>query len=760
MGADANRKHVRRLPFRRRKDARMAEADEIAALEARIQAGAPPAGSNPLASSLLSEEKDAAPYAGAKLFQHLPISDRTKRGLADAKFTHMTAIQRAALPHAFCGRDVLGAAKTGSGKTLAFLIPVVERLFRMQWGAMDGVGALIISPTRELAVQIFDELRKVGKHHGLSGGLLIGGRKDVDSEKECVNRLNILVCTPGRLLQHMDETPNFDCSQLQVLVLDEADRILDMGFANTLNAIVAQLPKQRQTLLFSATQTRSVKDLARLSLKDPEYLAVHAESAAATPARLQQTAMIVSLDEKIDMLWSFIKTHLQSKTLIFLSSCKQVKFVYESFKRLRPGVPLKCLHGRMKQTQRMVVFFKFCEEKHSILFATDIAARGLDFPAVDWVVQVDCPEDVPSYIHRVGRTARYTSGGRSVIFLSPSETKMIAELQAAKIPIKVIKANHAKVQRVSGPLAGLLSKDPDLKYMAQRAFVTYIRSIHIRGDKEIFDVTKLPLEEYAVSLGLPTTPRIRFLKKGTKKTNIEYVAHDGRQGGDDNEGLESVMVSEVQVEQAHDMKPFVDSPGDKLLTKKRTRDEQDVSATKGEDSLGTRLNKKKKLKINLNRPAGKRFVFDEEGNAVPPLAAFAKEGSSDQDENTTGDPQKLLKEAAQERYKKLKQEMQKRDKEDKLLEKQRLRDKRNKKKQRGRPTDDEGNGLAAEDYVSEGETQQGKILPNKRYFSNDSTDESEGASKREEEREAYSELGNLSLSIQESIALRMLKSRG
>ncbi|KAH7447585.1 hypothetical protein KP509_01G112700 [Ceratopteris richardii] len=517
---------------RRHKDGRMDEAKEISQLEARLSTGAPAPGTNPLAHSIPPQQEkvsdEVAPFVGAKLFEQLPISNRTKRSLADAKFINMTAIQRAALPHALCGRDVLGAAKTGSGKTLAFLIPVVEKLYRLQWGSMDGVGAIIISPTRELAVQIFEELRKVGKHHNLSGGLLIGGRKDIDSEKGRVNRLNILVCTPGRLLQHMDETPNFDCTQLQVLVLDEADRILDMGFANTLNAIVTQLPKQRQTLLFSATQTKSVKDLARLSLKDPEYLAVHAESAVATPARLRQTAIIVHLNEKIDMLWSFIKSHLQSKTLVFLSSCKQVKFVHESFKRLRPGVPLKCLHGRMKQTQRMAVFFKFCEEKHSILFATDIAARGLDFPAVDWVVQVDCPEDVASYIHRVGRTARYTSGGCSVIFLSPSEEKMIDELQASKIPIKVTKPNRDKIQPVSGALAGLLSKDPDLKYMAQRAFVTYLRSVHLRGNKEIFDITKLPLDEYALSLGLPTTPRIRFLKKGIGNAlkNAKYKIDD------------------------------------------------------------------------------------------------------------------------------------------------------------------------------------------------------------------------------------------
>ncbi|KAI5064698.1 hypothetical protein GOP47_0019393 [Adiantum capillus-veneris] len=737
---------------RGRKDGRMAEAEEIAQLEARLSAGAPAPGSNPLAHSLPLQNQQPsdgaalAPFVGAKLFQQLPLSERTKRGLTEAKFTHMTAIQRAALPHGLCGRDVLGAAKTGSGKTLAFLIPAVEKLFRMQWGAMDGVGALIISPTRELAVQIFEELRKVGKHHSLSGGLLIGGRKDVDSEKGRVNKLNILVCTPGRLLQHMDETPNFDCSQLQVLVLDEADRILDMGFANTLNAIVTQLPKQRQTLLFSATQTKSVKDLARLSLKDPEYLAVHAESAVATPARLQQTAMIVPLNEKMDTLWSFIKTHLQSKTLVFLSSCKQVKFVLESFKRLRPGVPLKCLHGRMKQTQRMVVFFKFCEEKHSVLFATDIAARGLDFPAVDWVVQVDCPEDVPSYIHRVGRTARYTSGGRSVIFLSPSEAKMIEELQAAKIPIKVIKPNRDKIQAVSGPLAGLLSKDPDLKYMAQRAFITYIRSIHIRGDKEIFDVTKLPLDEYSLSLGLPTTPRIRFLKKGmgTVSENVKLKHDDDAHTENDKDSDQSPFGTDEKVS--------VDLHGEKLLTKKRPVKEENEQEPKVEDSLGTRINKKKKLKINPNRPAGKRFVFDDEGNALPPLAAFSK-GSSDE-ELLTKDPGVSLKEAAQERYQRLKLEMQKRDKEDKLLEKRRLQDKRNKKKQRSRPSENE-NGLNAEEDDLSNERLQSGLPAQKKYFADDSFDESD---LEVEDREAKTNVHvhSLSLSAQESLALRML----
>ena len=185
----------------------------------------------------------------------------------------MTDIQSKSIPISLKGKDVLGAARTGSGKTLAFLIPILERLYRAKWGPNDGLGALIISPTRELAIQIFDVLRKMGCFHTYSAGLVIGG-KDLKQEQDRLSRMNILVATPGRLLQHMDQTIGFDASNVQLLVLDEADRILDMGFANTLNAIVENLTKDRQTLLFSATQTKKVKDLARLSLKEPEYVAV------------------------------------------------------------------------------------------------------------------------------------------------------------------------------------------------------------------------------------------------------------------------------------------------------------------------------------------------------------------------------------------------------------------------------------------------------------------------------------------------------
>lgn len=218
--------------------------------------------------------------------------------------------------------------------------------------------------------------------------------------------MNLLVCTPGRLLQHLDETPGFECSGLMVLVLDEADRILDLGFQAALSGIAAGLPTERQTLLFSATQTKDVRALARLSLRSPQYIGVSQWSTTATPTKLLHHFMVLPAEQKIDTLYSFVRTHLQAKTLIFLSSCKQVQYLHGVFSALRPGVPLLCLHGRQKQMKRLAIYTDFCAKKHGVLLATDVAARGLDFPHVQWVVQADCPEDVATYIHRAGRTAR------------------------------------------------------------------------------------------------------------------------------------------------------------------------------------------------------------------------------------------------------------------------------------------------------------------------------------------------------------------
>lgn len=733
------------------KQKRLTELQEIELLESWIEFGKPDSGSNPL--SLAPPPSNApigridgdsfSPYAGCDRFDRLPLSQKTIDGLKKSEYVTMTEIQRASLPHSLCGRDILGAAKTGSGKTLAFLIPVLEKLYRLRWGPEDGVGSIIISPTRELTGQLFDVLKSVGKYHSFSAGLLIGGRKDVGMEKEHVNELNILVCTPGRLLQHMDETPNFDCSQLQVLVLDEADRILDVGFKKALNAIISQLPKHRQTLLFSATQTKSVQDLARLSLKDPEYLSVHEESATATPNRLQQTAMIVPLDQKLDMLWSFIKAHLNSRILVFFASRKQVKFVFEAFKKLRPGIPLKCLHGKMNQQKRMGIYSQFCESR-SVLFSTDVASRGLDFnKGVDWVIQVDCPEDVAAYIHRVGRTARYHSEGRSVLFLVPSETEMLKKLEVAKIPIHLIKANTKRLQQVSKLLQDLLVKYNDMRYLAQKAFITYLRSIHKQGDKEVFDVMKLPVEEFSVSLGLPMNPKVRFLNQKTKSKLMPAETSLHLPEISDEENLSEIPRSKEVTVGSKELEV------DKGFLLTESPDEAEGQATEIEAvGLGTRVTKKKKLKINVHRPVGSRVVFDEEGNTLPPLAKIA-------DRDSGNDLLQLDK--VKERYAKLREEMKPRDKEDKLLHRQRLKDKRMKEKMKMKSRRSEEEYEEDEEDLSGSDAEAAAARKSKRskiYFDSDN---SENEGEGNEDKVKFS-AESISLAEQEALALKLLNS--
>ncbi|KAF2422377.1 P-loop containing nucleoside triphosphate hydrolase protein [Tothia fuscella] len=448
-------------------------------------------------------------------FTDLPLSGPTKEGLKGAHFVTLTDIQAKAIPLALKGADILGAAKTGSGKTLAFLIPILENLYRDQCIGRDaGLGAMVIAPTRELAIQIFEVLKKVGGKGGHlhSAGLLIGG-KPFQDEQNALAGMNIVICTPGRMLQHLSQTSSFNADSLKMLVLDEADRILDMGFQKDVDAIIDYLPRERQTLLFSATQTKRVADLARLSLQDPEYISVHEAASKATPTNLQQNYILTPLSEKLNVLWSFIQSSKKSKILVFMSSAKQVRFVYEAFCKMQPGISLLHIHGRQKQTARLEITTKFAAAKMACLFATDVAARGLDFPAVDWVVQVDCPEDADTYIHRVGRTARYNREGRAVLFLDPSEEEgMLKRLEQKKVPIEAIKVKQKKQQSITNQLANLCFKDPQLKYLAQKAFTSYAKSIYIQKDKDIFQLDKLGLEEFATSLGLPGAPRIKFMK--------------------------------------------------------------------------------------------------------------------------------------------------------------------------------------------------------------------------------------------------------
>ncbi|CAF2142988.1 unnamed protein product [Rotaria magnacalcarata] len=544
-------------------------------------------------------------------FKDFPLSQKTLDGLVKADFKNPTDIQREAIGVALQGHDILGAAMTGSGKTLAFLIPVLECLYRARWTSNDGLGILIISPTRELAYQTFEVLKKIGQFHDFSAALIIGG-KDLKGEQERINRTNIIVCTPGRLLQHFDETWNFSCENLKMLIIDEADRTLDMGFAETMKSIVSNLPKERQTMLFSATQTKSIRELALVSLEKPVYISVHEKSNTSTPTNLTQSYIVCEVPQKISLLWSFIKNHLKSKMIVFIQSCKQVKFLYNVVCKLRPGLPVLALYGTMGQMKRMSVYDEFCRKQHACLFATDIAARGLDFPSINWVIQFDCPPDANTYIHRVGRTARFQHGGEALLILTAREEQgMIKQLEDKKAPIKKIEVNPNYIHDLTPKLQALCAQFPELKEEAKRAFTSYLRSLILMGNRKVFDVKSIDIEAFASALGLEIAPKVRFIKKGQKQeqsTNGDSKSLADDKNNDDNHKEENKDTEDE------------DDDEEDWFTVKRTSDTLEQATI----DLPEPVEKEKKIsKAKLakklrkkNLLVNKRVEYDEEGNVI------------------------------------------------------------------------------------------------------------------------------------------------
>lgn len=259
-----------------------------------------------------------------ELFANLPICDESKSALQQLGFVRMTHIQAKSIPDMLAGRDLVGAAKTGSGKTLSFLIPIVELLHGVQFTRKQGTGAIVISPTRELSLQIYGVLRDLMEYSRLpqTHGLIIGGANRKAEADKLAKGVNILVCTPGRLLDHLSNTKGFNFQRLLMLVIDEADRILEIGFEEDLHHIIKMLPKERQTVLFSATQTRKVEDLARLSIKDtPVYVGVHDDAAVATVDSLQQGYVICPADKRFMLLYTFLKKNMKKKIMVSRLKC-------------------------------------------------------------------------------------------------------------------------------------------------------------------------------------------------------------------------------------------------------------------------------------------------------------------------------------------------------------------------------------------------------------------------------------------------------
>lgn len=450
------------------------------------------------------------------------LSKQTRKSIEAMGFETMTEVQSRTIPLLLQGKDVLAAARTGSGKTLAFLVPCAELLHHARFLPRNGAGVIIISPTRELALQTYgvcDEL--MSGHHSQTFGLVMGGSNRKTEAEKLAKGVNLVVCTPGRLLDHLQNTPEFNFRNLQVLVIDEADRILDIGFEEEMKQIIKLLPKDRQTCLFSATQTNKVEDLAKLSFKrSPIYVGVDDDRTESTASGIQQGYCVTPSEQRFLLLFSFLKRNRnKKKIMVFFSSCNSVKFHAELLNYV--DIAVKDIHGNQKQTKRTATFFDFCNAKQGILLCTDVAARGLDIPAVDWIIQFDPPDDPREYIHRVGRTARGTQGkGKALLFLLPEEIGFLRYLRNAKVPLNEYEYPKSKISNVQTQLEKLIEKNYYLRQSAKSAYRSYLLAYNSHHLKDVYNVHQLDLALAAKSFGFSMPPKVNI--------NIESKAGKGR----------------------------------------------------------------------------------------------------------------------------------------------------------------------------------------------------------------------------------------
>ncbi|KAF9988426.1 ATP-dependent RNA helicase [Mortierella antarctica] len=485
----------------------------------------------------------ATPAAGGKKisyeFASLELCEPSKKAIVDIGFTKMTEVQARTIPPLLAGRDVLGAAKTGSGKTIAFLVPAVELLYKLKFKPRNGTGVVIISPTRELALQIFGVAKDLLKYHNQTFGIVIGGANRKAEADKLAKGVNLLVATPGRLLDHLQNTKGFVFKNLKALVIDEADRILECGFEDEMKQIIKLLPKEnRQSMLFSATQTTKVTDLARMSLKaGPLYINVDEKKDTATADGLEQGYVICESDKRFLLLFTFLKKNLKKKVIVFFSSCNSVKYHAELLNYI--DIPVLDLHGRQKQQKRTTTFFEFINAPTGILLCTDVAARGLDIPAVDWIIQFDPPDDPRDYIHRVGRTARAGTSGKSLLFLLPSELGFLRFLKHAKVPLNEYQFPSSKISNVQSQLEKLVEKNYYLNKSARDGYRSYLQSYASYAQKGTFDVNKLDLVKVAKAFGFSVPPKVNISVgsvKGNTANKKAYVVGEKKTHNHPNSG--------------------------------------------------------------------------------------------------------------------------------------------------------------------------------------------------------------------------------
>ena len=413
-------------------------------------------------------------------FDDLNISQDIKNAIAEMGFSNMTPIQKIAIPKALGSRDIIGQAQTGSGKTVAFSIPIVEKIFIPDKSPQ----AIILCPTRELCMQVASEISKVGANIKKLKVLAVYGGQPIGKQTRVLKKgVHIVVGTPGRVIDHI-ERENLDLIGIETVVLDEADEMLEMGFREDIEEILEKTPRQRQTLLFSATIPREIRQIAQKYQNNPEFIKI-SDKKANIP-KITQYAFKCDIKYKFQGLTRLIEAYDVKLALIFCNTKKSVNFVAKHLKN--EGFSVDSLHGDMTQKARDKVMNKFKNGNISVLVASDVASRGLDIADVEVIINYDVPQNIDDYIHRIGRTARAGKTGFAFTLVSRDETARFNNIK---------NSNKTKITE---------------KELPTPEEVTLIKNKKILGDAQLI-IKKENLDEYK-----------RIIEKESKYSSLEIAA--------------------------------------------------------------------------------------------------------------------------------------------------------------------------------------------------------------------------------------------
>ena len=385
-------------------------------------------------------------------FDSLGLSAELLRSIKDQGYTQATSIQEKAIPAALQGKDLMASAQTGTGKTAAFTLPMLQKIASRADGGRRRIKALVLAPTRELAAQVEDSVRTYGRHLKLRSLAVYGGAGIGPQIRQMNSGVDILVATPGRLMDHM-ERGTVDLSSVDTLILDEADRMLDMGFLPAIEKIVKTLPSSRQTLLFSATFSAPIQKLAHKFMNSPELIETAARNSAGE--QIDQSAYMVDSNRKRELLTHLIGTQNWGQVLVFTRTKRGADQLAKQLEQ--DGIRSTAIHGDKSQGARTKALKQFKQNSVRALIATDVAARGIDIDRLDYVVNYDMPDNPDDYVHRIGRTGRGGEKGSAISLVSGHEKGQFASIRKVvkkEIPSSTVQGFEPQQRPRQGPRPG------------------------------------------------------------------------------------------------------------------------------------------------------------------------------------------------------------------------------------------------------------------------------------------------------------------